>query len=109
VISSSSARRETFSRRRTPCWVRSVHGSDVEGTSETLTGQRMTDLAPLAGGSPRCCTITFFSDRQVGSVRQFRVVRVAGRKILPVLQADSTAISRPRLIGAHQCRSAIGD
>jgi hypothetical protein len=63
---------------------------DVEGTSETLTGQRMTDLAPLADWiSPMLYhNILLRPPSWIGAAVS-KVVRVAGRKTLPVLQADS--------------------
>jgi hypothetical protein len=63
---------------------------DVDGMSEALTGQRMTDLAPLAD---RVAPMLYHNIllRPPGWIGPAisNVVRVAGRKTLPVLQADS--------------------
>ena len=63
---------------------------EVDGTSEPLTGQRMTDLVPLADWiSPMLYhNILLRPPSWIGAAVS-KVVRVAGRKTLPVLQADS--------------------
>ena len=63
---------------------------EVDGSSEALTGQRMTDLAPLADWiAPMLYhNILLRPPRWIGPAVS-KAVQVAGRKTLPVLQADS--------------------
>ena len=63
---------------------------DVDGAGEALTGQRMTDLAPLADWiSPMLYhNILLRPPSWIGPAVS-KVVRAARRKTLPVLQADS--------------------
>ena len=63
---------------------------DVDGKSEGLTGQRMADLAPLADWlSPMLYHNILLRPPGWIGPEVSKVVRVAGRKTLPVLQADS--------------------
>jgi len=63
---------------------------DVDGTSEALTGQRMADLAPLADWiAPMLYHNILLRPPGWIGPEVSKVVRVAGRKTLPVLQADS--------------------
>ena len=63
---------------------------EVDGSSEALTGQRMTDLAPLADWlSPMLYhNILLRPPSWIGRAVS-KAVQAAGRKTLPVLQADS--------------------
>ena len=63
---------------------------EVDGSSEALTGQRITDLAPLADWiAPMLYHNTLLRPPGWISAAVSKVVGVAGRKTLPVLQADS--------------------
>ena len=63
---------------------------DVDGLTEPLTGQRISDLAPLADRiSPMLYHNILLQPPTWIGEKLSEIVRVAGRKTLPVVQADS--------------------